>query len=177
MSNGQFPVFEDHIGLVKSIVSSFDKSCPLQDSEFFPVACIGLIKAISTFDPTKSKFSYWATKIIRNSIICEIKKRNPLPVGDMDEHPSESFCESPLDLISLLTNDCGNETPLELENKRMLVRHYLEGVPMAEIAREVGFTRERIRQKVNKAIQSIRMRHVDVLDNHLSWLDNDENKV
>lgn len=177
MSDRHLPVFEDHIGLVKSVVSSFDKSCPPQDSEFFPVACIGLIKAISTFDPSRSKFSYWATKIIRNSIICEIRKSNPLPVGDMDEHPSESFYETPLDLIPLLTNDCGNETPSELENKRMLVRHYLEGVPMAEIAREVGFTRERIRQKVNKAIESIRKRHMDVLDNHPSWLDNDENKV
>ena len=72
------PVFEDHIGLVKSIVSSFDKSCRPEDSEVFSLACMGLMKAISTFDSERSKFSYWATKIIRNFIIAEKRrwKRN-----------------------------------------------------------------------------------------------------
>jgi DNA-directed RNA polymerase specialized sigma subunit len=166
--------FEDHIGLLKSIVSSFDKSCNPVDSEFFPIACIGMIKAISTFDSSKSKFSYWATKIINNSILQEIRKTKPLPKplpnSNLDDLPLDSQ-NSPLDLIPLLTNDCGNETHLELENKRMLVRHYLDGVSMAEIAREVGLTRERIRQKVNKAIEFIRKKHAKILDNHLFWLD------
>jgi RNA polymerase sigma factor (sigma-70 family) len=131
-----------------------------------------LIKAISTFDPSKSKFSYWATKIIRNGILKEIRKNKlePAICFDESEHPSSGECDMPLDLIPVLTKCSDQDTPSDVENRRMLVRHFLEGVSMAEIAREVGFTREGVRQKVKKAIESIREKHGNMLDNHPFWL-------
>lgn len=169
------PIFEDHIGLVKSIVSSFDRLCRAEDSEFFPIACMGLIKAISTFDPSKSKFSYWATKIIRNFILRELRKKKlePTPMSRLDFEEGEledRRHDAPLDLIPLVTKPSDQDSKTEAENKRMLVRHFLDGVSMAEMAREAGFTREGIRQKVKKAIESIRRRHSDLLDNHAFWL-------
>lgn len=166
--------FEDHIGLVKSIVRSFDRSCRPEDSEFFPVACMGLMKAMSTYNRTKSKFSYWATKIIRNSLSKEIKRSriSPKPVGfEVEEIASnEDRRDMLLDLIPVLTCDSEKDSPSECENMRMLIRHFLDGVSMAEIAREIGFTRENVRQRVKKAIESIRLRHGQVLDNHAYWL-------
>lgn len=170
------PVFEDHIGLVKSIVSSFDRLCSPEDSELFPVACIGLMKAIESFDPSRSKFSYWATKIIRNSMISEIRKNSndPVPMSRIDFDGEENLAgrgsEMPLELVPFITGNSEGDTKLELENRRILLRHFLEGVSMAEIARELGFTREGIRQKVKKAIESIRKRHGEILDNHSFWL-------
>ena len=168
------PVFEDHIGLVKSLVSSFDRSCSPQDSEFFPLACMALIKAISTFDPEKSKFSYWATKIIRNDIFSEMKKirgsRAFVSCSDLDDAVSDDQEGIPLDLAEVLSVPSEKDTPLEQENKRMLRRHYLDGIPMAEIARECGITREYVRQKVRKAIDSIRKSHASLIDNHPFWL-------
>lgn len=170
------PIFEDHMGLLKSIVSSFDRSCPPEDSELFPLACMGLMKALSTFDPDQSKFSHWATKLIRNRILGE-KRRERLRTVPMSCLDSE--CEVPdrreesglpLGLVPELTDQDPSDTPLEAEQKRMLRRHFVEHVPMAEIAREVGMTREGIRQKIKKAIDSVRERHRDMLDNHPFWL-------
>lgn len=177
MSEDRKPVFEDHIGLIKSIVCSFDRTCRPEDSELFAVACMGLMRAISTFDRDKSKFSYWATKIIRNGIIAEIRKRKGVAVAISSLEPDERDralarrnAEMPLEIVSFLTDPCDTDTPSERENKRILRRHYIDEVPMAEIAREVGFTRENIRQKVNKAIRSIRNKHARLLDDHFVWL-------
>jgi RNA polymerase sigma factor (sigma-70 family) len=171
------PVFEDHLGLVKSIVRSFDRACRPEDSEFFPVACMGLIKAIETFDPSMSKFSYWATKIIRNGIIGELRKErlDALPFSTLERDDMEFVLASrdrsvPLELAALLTEPSESDSPADIENKRILKRHYIDEVSMAEIAREVGFTRENIRQKVKKAISSIRNKHGRFLDDHLFWL-------
>lgn len=167
----EHPVFEDHIGLLKSVVSSFERSCRPEDSELFPVACMCLMKAISTFDPSKSKFSYWATKIIRNGIVKEIRKNAaPVSLSPLEDDPSAQNFNMPLELIPLLTETSEQDTPTESENRRMLVRHFLDGVSMAEIARELGFTREGVRQKVKRAIECIRKRHRDLLDNHPFWL-------
>lgn len=161
---------------MKSIVSSFDKLSRPEDSELFPVACMGLMKAIASFDSSRSKFSYWATKIIRNFMIRELRKNSsgPIPISRIDfdwEKNLVADCyDMPLDLVPALTEDSDEDTPSELENKHMMLRHFLEGVPMAEIARELGFTREGVRQKVKKAIESIRKKHGDMLDNHSFWL-------
>jgi RNA polymerase sigma factor (sigma-70 family) len=167
------PVFEDHFGLVKSIVHSFDRSCRPEDSEIFSVACLGLMKAISTFAPGKSKFSYWATKIIRNHILSEKRKSRelaiPMSVADSEE-VNRSLAKTdrnfPSELVLSMMEPSPSDTKSESENKRILRRHYLDEVSMAEIAREVGFTRETIRQRTNKAIDSIRKKYAAILDNH-----------
>jgi RNA polymerase sigma factor (sigma-70 family) len=167
--------FEDHVGLLKSIVHSFDRSCPPEDSEIFPVACMGLMKAIATFDPDRSKFSYWATKIIRNLILGE-KRKDRLRFVPMSPSGEESIPDHrddsglPLDLTSLLVDPASSDTPSELEQKRILRRHFVDQVSMAEIAREVGLTREGVRQKMKRAIESVREKHREVLDNHPLWL-------
>ena len=168
------PVFEDHIGLVKSIVFSFDKSCAPEDSEMFPVACIGLIKAISTFKPGRSKFSYWATKIIRNMLINELRSQSKFPMFSLDsvcvEGPPARLERFPADLVLKMVEPSASDTPSDTENKLILRRHYLDMVPMAEIAREIGFTREAVRQRVNKAVDSVRKKFGIVLDDHPFWL-------
>lgn len=163
------PVFEDHIGLVKSIVRSFDKSCRPEDSDFFSLACMAMMRAISSFDEDKSKFAYWATKIIRNAIVKEIKK-NKLSLCQLSHDPISSDCQMPLELANFLSDSSESDTPSESENKRMLRRHYFEGVSMAEIARETGITREYVRQKLKKAIDSIRKKHKFLIENHSFWL-------
>lgn len=168
------PIFEDHIGLVKSIVFSFDKSCSPEDSEMFPVACIGLIKAISTFEPGRSKFSYWATKIIRNMLINELRSESKFPMLSLDsmesEGPPARTERFPAELVLEMVEPSPSDTPSETENKLILRRHYLDLVPMAEIAREIGFTREAVRQRVNKAVDSIRKRCGIAFDDHPFWL-------
>lgn len=169
-------VFEEHIGLVKSIVSSFDRSCPPEDSELFAVACIGLMKAIRTFDGSSSKFSYWATKIIRNMLIGEKRKKRewmiPMSAVASKEclEPMDRDPGLPLDLVSLLTAPSSEDTDPEKEDKKILRRHFLDHVSMAEMARELGVSREGIRQRTNRAIRSIQKKHKNILDNHPSWL-------
>lgn len=177
MSENQIdsPVFEDHIGLVKSIVYSFDRSCKPEDSEMFPVACIGLIKAISTFKPGKCKFSYWATKVIRNMLITELRSeaRSVRAFSIECEGAEDSLARHdkfPSELVLEMVEPSASDTLAETENKLILRRHYLDLVPLAEIAREIGFTREAVRQRANKAIDSIRKKCGNVLDNHPFWL-------
>lgn len=163
--------FEDHIGLLKSIVSSFDRSCPPEDSEIFPVACIGLMKAISTFNPDRSKFSFWATKIIKNLILGERRRERlkTVPIESEESIPDRRE-DLPLELVNRLTGQDSSDSPSESEGKRMILRHFVEQVPMAEIAREMGITREGVRQKIRRALDSVRKKNKEILDNHPFWL-------
>lgn len=172
---------EDNINLVKAVVSRFLKKSHIEDSELYSVGCVGLMHAAQTYDPSKSKFSTWATRIITQRIINEIRRHKrakrhngSLVISELDEQEKDvclediSCAELPIHLIETLINETPSETQGESENRVILVRHFLEDHSFSEIGRELGITREAVRKRAQKAIESIRCQNVDLLREYIN---------
>lgn len=155
---------EDHLGLVRAVVCKFHRGRFVEDSELFSVGCLALVEAQRTFDPTKSKFCTWATRLIQQRVIDEHrKKKKESPVDDtceMRDIPEQKQEQLPVHLLSHILE---GETPAE--DRRMLVGHYLEGKSLAELGREFGISKEWVRKKISLALSSIRRKNRCVLEN------------
>lgn len=67
---------KENLGLVGVIVARFEMDHQDRD-DFFQIGCIGLCKAVETFDESKNiKFSTYAGQCIQNEILLELRKRN-----------------------------------------------------------------------------------------------------
>jgi len=63
--NARQALIEGNLRLVLSVIQRFDKRGENPD-DLFQVGCIGLMKAISNFDPTKQvRFSLWCSNDCR----------------------------------------------------------------------------------------------------------------
>lgn len=158
---GQIRV-EEYIGLLSSCVLKFVKDGPLQDSDLYSVGCLALMEAARTFDPSRSKFCTWATRIINQRIIDEIKRsaRVREACSDLSLHPDEESEQLPLHLLpDLLDGDVADEC--------MVVGHYLEGKSLSELGREFGFSKEWVRKKIQSAVSKIRRDNLALLEAYL----------
>ena len=167
---------EENINLVGSIVSKFLRKPHVEDSELYSVGCMGLFHAAKTYDPSKSKFSTWATRIIKQRIISEIRSQKRLKrrsgsvvISELDDRELDVCLEDrrpsslPVHIVDALTKEAPSETKRETENRTILVRHFLESRSFSDIGREMGITREAVRKKAQKAIESIRLTNLDLL--------------
>ena len=166
---------EDHIGLVRSVVSKFSKFGKIEDSEFYSIACLALVQAAASFDASKAKFSTWATKIMTQKIIAEIRKnkrKKMIEISALEAQQADCCLvdkrnkDLPTQLISLVRpNKCDSKS--EKQNKTILSMHYLDGKSWSEIGRELGMTREGVRQRALRAIDSIRENNKELLCEYL----------
>lgn len=154
---------EDHMGLLTACVLKFVRGMPVEDSELYSVGCVALMEAAKTFDPSKSKFCTWATRIINQRIIDEIKRNSRLKESaseDLELLPDEDRSAPPLHLVPDLIK--GDE-----DEKRMVVGHYLEGKSLSQLGREFGFSKEWIRKKIQFAVSKMRSDNLALLEKYL----------
>jgi RNA polymerase sigma factor (sigma-70 family) len=166
---------EKNIGLLRAVVSKFSKFPKIEDSDFYSIACLALVQAAASFDPSKSKFSTWATKIMTQKIIEQIrrnKKQNPVHLSSLEPGEQDSCLidkkEStfPVHLLSLIAPN-NSDTKIEKESKSIISMHYLDGKSWSEIGRSLGMTREGVRQRAIKMIDSIRDSNFELLKDYL----------
>jgi RNA polymerase sigma factor (sigma-70 family) len=154
---------EDHMGLLRSCVLKFVKSGPVEDSELYSVGCLALVEASRTFDPSKSKFSTWATLIVTQRLVDELRRGSRIkesPSTDLDSRPEEDRESLPLHLLPDLLGGEGDE-------RSMVVGHYLEGRSLSDLGREFGYSKEWIRKKIQSAVSKMRRENLAVLDAYL----------
>ena len=154
---------EDHMGLLSACVLRFVKGMPVEDSELYSVGCMALMEAARTFDPSRSKFTTWATRLINQRIIDEIKRNARIKESasaDLERMPEEDRSTPPLHLIPDLVK--GDE-----DDKRMVVGHYLEGKSLSQLGREFGFSKEWIRKKIQFAVSKMRSDNMALLEKYL----------
>jgi RNA polymerase sigma factor (sigma-70 family) len=168
---------EDNLGLAKFIVSKFCRGIKPEDSDLYPVACLELIRAATTFDPSKAKFSTWATRMITQRLISETRKRKKdsltVVLSSLDRASQERSLadadneerEFPIHLVPSILE--GDDSESEAENKKILLLHYLDGKSFSEIAKKMGLSREAVRMKAKKAILLIRRKKVELLKEYL----------
>lgn len=158
-------LIEDHIGLVGSIVSKFDRN--LMDSDLFGIGCVALVEAYKSYAPEKgASFSTWATKLIKQSIFDNFKKLKKYKnTKNLDQDLVDDSKQSvPSEFLSLFLEDEKDDTYSEKENKKILLDHFLNGKSWAEIGREKSLSRERVRQKGMEALEKIRQKYRLIID-------------
>lgn len=151
-------IVESNIGLVRSVVSKFVKE-NLEDSDLFSIGCEGLIKAAGTFDSSKSKFSTWATRIIKQKIIDELrknKKNNINSFSSLGLEKEDQLVESkqisnfPSHIICSIIKNSKDE------EKKIVNLYYLEQKTLSDIAKQLKISKEGVRKKIQRAITNIR---------------------
>lgn len=158
---------EDHLGLVRAVVYKFCRKCRVEDSELYSVGCIALMKAASSFDPTKSQFSTWATRLIRQRVIeeiCRVSKERS--VSDTD-YVAKAVCpepRKPVHMVSSIVESCDSDSPSEFEGKRVVREHYLKGRSLSDLGRELGMSKEGVRKRVGSAIVALRIKNRRLLE-------------
>jgi RNA polymerase sigma factor (sigma-70 family) len=168
-------LIEQNIGLLRSVVARFCRSGKIEDSDFYSVACLALVEASTSFDSSKAKFSTWATKIMTQKIIAEIRKtkrKKTIEMSSLETNQTESCLADtrsktiPTQLLSLV-KPRKSDSKSEKQNKLILSMHYLDEKSWSEIGRELGMTREGVRQRAIRAIESIRENNKELLREYL----------
>jgi len=160
----QNTIVENYLGLAKSISLKFIKNQNLLDSDVYGCACLALVEASKTYDPSKGAFTTWATRKIKHSIISFLRKnkkyKNVENLGEStDLVPDVSKRSVPVDIISKLLEENKSESKSCSQNKKILLQHFIQNKSWAEIGRDLNLSRERVRQKGQEAIRFIQKKH------------------
>lgn len=167
---------ENNLNLVRSIVSRYVKGS-LDDSDLYSVGCMGLLNAAMTYDPSKSKFSTWATKVVTSRIISELRKmkvRTSVVLSSLDDIQKEECLqyhkteELPCHLLDELTRDDNSDTKSESEGKKLLKQVFIQERSFSEIGRDLGLTREAVRKRAQKAIEQIRQKKIELIREYMA---------
>lgn len=77
-------VILNNVGIVGLVLKSLNLNT--QDEDLYSIGMIGVVKAVSTFNPDKGvKFSTYATPVIRNEILATRRKKRIIPAHSLDE--------------------------------------------------------------------------------------------
>lgn len=163
---------EEHLGLVKSIVCKYIPSgLKIDDTEEYSDGLIGLFNAIKKFNPEQHKFSTFAFQCIKNSVIQGIRSRkrkkrialNPISL-DLDIAQNETEDINFSSIVECLMTEHPDDTKTDIENKKILYQHYVEGKTWDAIGKELGVTRMRAMQRGQIAIKLLKSRYLSIND-------------
>lgn len=137
------------------------------DEDLFQIGCVGLIKAVDSFDFEKNiKFSTYAAKVIRNEILMTLRKKH-INAQSLDElFTIDGFETSLMDMIS--DNICMEDelistmyleqafSKLNNNEKKIIYLHFIKGTKQHELAKMMGFTQSYISKMISEIIKKMR---------------------
>ena len=137
------------------------------DEDLFQIGCIGLIKAVDSFDFEKNiKFSTYAAKVIRNEILMTLRNKH-INAQSLDElFTIDGFETSLMDMIS--DNICMEDelistmyleqafSKLNNNEKKIIYLHFIKGTKQHELAKMMGFTQSYISKMISEIIKKMR---------------------
>ncbi len=127
----------EHFQLINGIAKGF----PYRDREdYIQVGRIGVLKAIRSFNPTKSKFTTHATNCVRNEMIREYNKHQKYYVRNVN---------IPLDHIPMKPEPPPLELQMLTQDERLIVHMRLNNESYKAIASQLGCSRNKIRRMLN----------------------------
>ena len=138
------------------------------DEDLFQIGCVGLIKAVDSFDFEKNiKFSTYAAKVIRNEILMTLRKKH-INAQSLDElfTIDGGFETSLMDMISddtcmedeLISTMYLEQAFSKLNNneKKIIYLHFIKGTKQHELAKMMGFTQSYISKMISEIIKKMR---------------------
>ena len=151
--------------LVRCVIKSLGLNA--FDEDLFQIGCVGLIKAVDSFDFEKNiKFSTYAAKVIRNEILMTLRKKH-INAQSLDElFTIDGFETSLMDMIS--DNICMEDelistmyleqafSKLNNNEKKIIYLHFIKGTKQHELAKMMGFTQSYISKMISEIIKKMR---------------------
>ncbi len=160
----------DNLRLAYKVASSFTRRAQavgLDMDDLRQEAVVALMRAAAVFDPARGfAFSTLAYKVIRQHLLGVLKKRRNRPLAGLprdcngqelafkDEHgeapdaPAEGDDEKALVQRLMLM--------LHPEDRRAIELHYLGSKTLSEVAQATGVSKERVRQRLVRALARMR---------------------
>lgn len=166
------PTAEDNLGLARLAAKRFiKKGEPLEDTDQYADACLGLVLAEDDYDPQRGLISSWFFRKAWKEIVNGHRQsRHDIPLvrlDDMDQDLLEDGRREQPDLTGLLDiflaahpNDSDNDR----RNRQMMVDHYLHGESMTDMAQRYGMTKMGVSLSIRSAILKIRKRYTKVIE-------------
>lgn len=147
-------LIEDNMGLVYFVVRKY-YPWHINDEDIIQVGMVGLCKAADKWDVKRGSFSTYAVRIIRGAIAFEIKVRcRRVQTVSLDAIVKNESDTSFLDLRTGASDVDYVDTSAvykTLSSREQKVFDLLQlGMTQADIARELGLSRERVRQHTRK---------------------------
>jgi RNA polymerase sigma factor (sigma-70 family) len=155
---------KEHFGLAATIAQPYVKRGErIEDAEAFSDALLGLTRAIQGFDPKKGiQFSTYAYYCIFHEVVRRRSKNRKIAYASLPQDVAEqeeedyNYRHSPAVMVKEILDRYPEETETDKLNKKALVDHFIKGKVLSEIGEELGVGKERIRQRIEKAIEYIK---------------------
>jgi len=115
-------------------------------------------KYAHAYDVSQGTILMWLFGITRNEVATYWKNRT---IKQTDYEAVESILQDEGTSIACLNNELDLQRlliGLSEEQRTLVLRHYLDGIPYAEIAQHVGRTESTVRQIVSRAIRTLKHR-------------------
>lgn len=158
---------EVHLPWLLKVAGKFSQG-PVRDSETFSDACLGLMRAVETYDPSKGvKFITYAA----NCVFMEMKhqrwdrrrrmmRKDGFPkltehrIGHNAPEPVQPKPDFQIDssVLEMLPEALRHLD----EQERTIIQMRLEGRLLREIGEELGFSKQRAEQVMKRAIANLR---------------------
>lgn len=161
-------MFEENLGLVTGYIL---KHCPpaggmpIEDTDEYSWGCYGLWKACLTFERDQgNQFSTYAFYCIRNAILNgfrQISRQTPTvdPFEIDGKNCSGDESSNPYQMVELILQEDKVDKPSDRLDREMLVLYYLEGMTLEEVGKRFQVTKNRVRQRIGRAIKLIRQKY------------------
>lgn len=167
-------IVENNTGLVYTIAGKFKSQANCADfDDCVSAGLTGLLTAANKvkngeFDPERAKLStflsVWITAAIRRELVA-LNDTVRVPESALGAGVERVACGSIPEEFDVV--DTGNESELSTdteellsvlspEDKTLLIRHTVNGETLRELAEVYNVSRETIRKRVNKALESVR---------------------
>ena len=182
----------DQLGLVRAVAyKHLFTNESLEDSDAYQDGVLGLLKAIETYDSSKGfAFSTWAYPIIRSAIVEEYRKRQrqvKIPETSLDQLPARAMrgtltrdevlehskqeAPFPPNLLKRFLEPHPDDSECDRIDRDVMVRHYLRQETLKSIGEDLGVTRERARQRCERAITRVKSRFSSIIQDVLDATD------
>lgn len=167
-----------NLRLVAHIAKKYYAAGDDQD-DLVSIGTIGLIKAVETFDPARSKrFSTYASRCIENEMLMRLRRSRRTPPTVSLQEPIETGRDSALTIMDVIPDEHPLEERLELQDMTrwlnrqldtlpprektiLALRYGLNGQPprtQHEVAGRLGLSRSYVSRLESRALASLKKR-------------------
>lgn len=103
---------------IKDIIKTFHH---MEYEDLYQVACIGLLKAIKSYDTSKNiKFNSYMYNVVKNEILMSLRNNNTMKNSNMEEVSTEAQTTDDLTVMDTLKSD------VNIEDEYLIKEEYKE---------------------------------------------------
>lgn len=151
--NANPPFIDEHIDLARKAAAVMSLRIGADRDDLESAAMDGLMRAGRTFDPhAGTRFATYATAVIHNRMVDAGRRESCRKSRLTGLFPNTRIAQNePVRDARRLVCRCFSV--LSLDQKKLLVRHYMRKATLAELARRHGVTTSAIGYRIRRAVE------------------------